>query len=160
MEILFTGNALNLGSFVYLCGLICASLFFVMVGIKALRLERYEGALYICLSAFFIGAHIVFLLTESQHSFLSNFGINLSLDQWVILMLGPSLVILFLGFGLFSMIKLDIAEAVIKIILGLGLIGILYHIGIDWPGIIKAALVMLFSIIWFTIELKTAGEME
>jgi len=153
------GNVFSASSFVYLCGLIAASLFFVMVGIRELRMDRYEGLMYIGLAVFFIFAHGVFLMANSGSS-LNRYWEQINIFEWVALLLGPALILLYLSLGLLSLIKFHLAEALLKIVLGGALIGILYTFGFGWPEAIKALLVIVFGCFWFTIEMNTAGEME
>jgi len=159
MEIII-GNFFSLGSFLYLTGLIAAAFFFAMVGFKELKVNRHEGLVYIVLSLFFVGAHAIMMFSNLSNGSASDFNAGPGAWEWAIFLLGPALVILYMIFGFLSFCKMHFGEAVLKIGLGICLIGMLYFAGYHWPPEIKAPLVVLFGLIWFGIELRTDGQFE
>nr|MBN2276477.1 hypothetical protein [candidate division Zixibacteria bacterium] len=159
MDILL-GNFFSFNSFLYLTGLIAAAFFFAMVGIRELKSDRHEGLVYVALAIFFIAAHVIMLFSNFSSKTISDFNLMPGAWEWLILLLGPALVTLYILFGLFSFVKLHVGEAILKIGLGVSLIGILYFAGLEWPQEVRAMLVIIFGITWFGIELRTVGELE
>lgn len=157
MDILL-GDIFSTGSFLYLSGLVAASLLFAIIGIRELLINRYEGVLYMGLSLFFIGAHIVFLSAGIGDDSLPGYGTMPNAWEWMILLLGPALILLYLIRGLFSIIKSKFGEAALKTLLGLTLIGLLYLLGLNWYDYIKAILIMAYGVALFGIEIKTIEE--
>jgi hypothetical protein len=152
------GTAFDSGSFFFLAGLIAASMVFIMLGIRWLKLDRHEGFMFIALAAFFLIANLAFLLIESSSTIISSIKLNFTFWHWIALLVGPAVIILYFVFGLYNLLKFEVGEAILKTILGIALIMILYAFGYNWSEIIKSALVLIFCIGWFTLELKDCGD--
>ncbi len=144
------------GSFYLLCGLIIASLFFFMAGIRELKNEQYEGLLYITLGLFFAVTHVAYLFTLPIDNILTILTVQLTFWEWAALIFGPALIALFLVFGIFNLLQTDIRTALIKIFFGLTLLCFLYMLGPQWPADVKGILTLFWCLIWFEVELTTA----
>lgn len=136
-----------------LSALLAAALFFAMAGLRELRREEYHGLFYIALSIFFLCAH-GFLLWNSTQNIISVH--NLGIWQWLIKFMAPALIVLFLVIGTFGLLTARIGVALIKILFGASLICCLFLLGAHWPADIQGILVLLWSGLWFKMELKTA----
>jgi len=159
MEFL-TENTFDANVFIFLTGLIAAAMFFAMIGIRELKIRRFEGILYIALSLFFLGAHILFIVsTESHHSMLK-YITQISLGGWVTILFAPALIFLYIMFGLFNFVMQRFAEGFFKVFIGAVMVVLLYSLGHDWSVIFKIPLIMISSIVWFGFELHGAGELE
>ena len=80
--------------------------------------------------------------------------------MWVILLMGPALIMVYIGFGIFNFIKSKYGHAILKFTLGAILIYLLYLLGPEWSNWIKAVLIVIFSVVWFAIELRVEDEMQ
>jgi hypothetical protein len=47
--------------------------------------------------------------------------------------------------------------AIVKILSGLLLVGLLFFLGGNWPIVIRGATVLVWSGLWFRVEMKTIG---
>jgi hypothetical protein len=157
---LLFGHLFDSGRFFFLAGLIAASMFFILVGIRYLKLRRVEGLMFLAMAVFFIVANVAFLLTESAGTIISGIRLNFSIWNWMAVLMGPAVVILYLSFGIYSLFKFELNEAILKTILAVALIMILYTVGFNWPTVVKAGCVVLFGIGWFVLELKAVREIN
>ncbi|PKK82091.1 MAG: hypothetical protein CVT49_15540 [candidate division Zixibacteria bacterium HGW-Zixibacteria-1] len=157
MDIL-TNSPFEFKVFVYLSGLIAAALFFTMAGIRDLRTRRFEGFLYITLAAFFIFAHLIFIMSSGDESSILGYINNISLTGWIIILFAPALISLYVLFGLFNFIRLRFFEGFIKIFIGTAMVILLYTLGHDWPELVKVLVILICSIVWFNFELSTVEE--
>lgn len=157
---LLFGHLFDSGRFFFLAGLIAASMFFILVGIRYLKIRRVEGLMFLAMAIFFFVANVAFLLTESAGTIISGIRLNFSIWNWMAVLMGPAVVILYLSFGIYSLFKFEVSEAILKTILAIALIMILYTVGFNWPTMVKAGCVALFGIGWFTLELKAVREID
>jgi hypothetical protein len=148
------------GTFMFLAGMVMASLFFAMIAIKQLRENRIEGLVFAGLSLFFLTGHALLLLFYTGPGEMIDFENSMNFWQWAVLILGPALILLYLLPGAFNFIRLSYAEALLKFFFGVTLLAFLYALGDWWPDDVKALLVIMYTVLWFNIELRTVGEME
>ena len=154
------GNIFSFSTFLYLTGLVMAALIFTQVGIREIRQGHYDGSVYIGLALFFLMAHAVFLFTGKAENTLFSYVTLLNLWSWFVLMLAPALIILYLIFGLVSLIKMKIIDGLIKFFIGGLLVGLLYYLGLEWGEPIKTALIVTSGAVWFFFELRTTNELR
>lgn len=157
MDFLF-GNLFDFSTFLYLTGLLATALFFSKLGIRDIKFGHYDGLVYIALSLFFVGAHVVFLFTGKADNTLFSFASRLDFVSWFVLLFAPALVILYLIFGLYSFIRNNLFEGFARVFFGTTLIGFLYIIGLDWDVSLKAFLTMLYCGAWLLLEVSTIKE--
>ena len=148
------------GTFMFLAGMVMASLFFAMIAIKQLRDHRVEGLMFAGLSLFFLTGHALLLLYYCGPGDIINFDRSMSFWQWAVLVLGPVMILMYLLPGMFNFVRLSYAEALLKFFFGISLLAFLYALGTDWPDDVKALMIFMYTILWFNIELKTVGDME
>lgn len=148
---------LSSSTFYMLAGLVAASLFFLMVGIRELQGERMEGLLYLVLSLFFAAVHLFYLFTLPIDNILTIVTAQLTFWDWSSLIFGPALIALFISFGLFAIIRTDSRAALMKIFFGMTLLCYLYMLGPDWPTDVRGIIVIVWSLIWVKVELVTAA---
>ncbi len=154
MDYLF-GNVFDFSTFLYLTGLLVAALFFAKIGIRDIKLGHYDGLIYLALSLFFIGAHVVFLFAGRADNTLFSFASRLNFLSWFVLLFAPALVILYLVFGLYNFIRMNLFDGFARVFFGTTLIGFLYFIGLDWAVSLKAFLTLLYCGAWLLIEIST-----
>ncbi|MBK7140487.1 MAG: hypothetical protein IPH75_00230 [bacterium] len=145
------------GSLIMMSGLVAAALFFVMVGIRELRDESMEGILYLVLGAFFFCAHFYYLMNLPDPTPM---GGQASLDRvwgWLSLIFAPALIGLFLLIGLYNFIVTQVKLGLTKMFFGFSLVAYLYLIGGGWAIDIKGILTVVWTMIWFNVELETAN---
>lgn len=159
MDLLF-GNLFDFSTFLYLTGLLTAALFFAKSGIRDIKLGHYDGLVYIALSLFFVAAHVVFLFAGKADNTLFSFASRLDLTSWFVLLFAPALVILYLVFGLYDFIRMNLFEGFVRVFFGATLIGFLYIIGVDWAVSLKAFLTMLYCGAWIMLEISTFKEAQ
>jgi len=144
------------GSLLILSGMVAAGLFFVMVGLRELKEGCLEGLLYLALAIFFAAAHIYLLYGASSGENINLAVSHVNLWGWLILLVAPALIALYLGFGFFSLLTARFREGMIKTFFGLTLICYLYMLGPHWPVDIRGILILVWCGMWFNLELKTA----
>ena len=152
------GNILNSGGHFYLAGLLAASFFFGMIGLRFLKQELFEGLIFVAVAFFFFVANIILVLTESNGMVLSLTGLLETALYWIVFIMGPAVIMLFIILGLYNLLKFEISESLCKIFLGIFLIMILFTVGFNWPELLKAGLVITFLFFWFSFELKDSRE--
>jgi hypothetical protein len=140
-----------------LSALVAAGLFFIMVGMRELNVHHTDGLLYIFLGAFFFGAHFLLLYNLPENS-----GITIGSAQnlivvwsWLNSVFAPALIALFLLLGLFNFIATHIKIGLTKIFFGLSLPAFLYWLGSTWSLDIRGILTLVWTMIWFDVELET-----
>ena len=133
-----------------------ASLFFLMAGIRELKDYCLEGLLYLTIFFFFGIAHYLFLINLPISSQMSFQFAQITFWQWLIILFAPSLIILFLLIGIFNFFVEQFQAGLIKIYFGLTLLCFLYMLGTSWAPDIKGIITLLFCLIWFEVELRTA----
>lgn len=143
-------------SFYHLCGLVAAGMFFLMAGVRELKSQRLEGLLYLTLGLFFIVAHIVYFASLPVDSPVSFLTCQLDFWNWIIHVLAPVLIALYLLLGLYDFFKAELRAALVKAFFGLTLLCFLYMLGPDWPVDVKGILALVWSLVWFNVELESA----
>jgi hypothetical protein len=136
-----------------LSALLASALFCFMVGLRELRHEDFFGLLYILIGIFFLSVHGYLLWNLPQDATPSG---NIGFWQWLIQFLAPALIVLYLVFGAFSLMMARFRTAIIKLFFGLTLICYLFMLGPDWPMDVRGILVLIWSGLWFEVELETA----
>ncbi len=145
------------GSLIMMSGLIAAALFFVMVGVRELRDERMEGVLYLVLGLFFFGAHFYYLMNLPDPTPM---GVQASLNRvwsWLSLIFAPALIGLFLLIGFYNFLVTQVKLGLTKMFFGMSLVAYLYLLGAGWAVDIKGILTVVYSMIWFNVELEAAN---
>jgi len=153
------GNIFSLRTFIYLAGLIIATLISARIGVKELRRGHSDGSMYIVLSLFFLSTHAVFLFTGRPENTLFSYATQLDILSWFIIMLAPAMIVLYLIYGLFSLFQMKITSGLVKLILAAVLIGFLYFFGREWE-FIKAGITVALCATWFLIEIRTANNLR
>ncbi len=143
--------------FLFLTGLLAAALFFLMVAIRDLRSDRYEGFMYFPLAMFFGAAHGFYLWYFPIDSTASMFFADLNVWTWLAYALAPALFILFIVLGLFSLVRINVAAAMVKIFFGLTLVCYLFMLGTDWAPDVKGIITFIYCLTWFHVEFETAS---
>lgn len=146
------------GTVFMLSGLVAAALFFIMAGLRELSYEHHDGYLYVVLGMFFMGAHF-YLLTNLPAFQGTDAGTiqNLSLVwQWLVTIFAPALIGLFLLIGIYNFIITKVKIGLTKIFFGVSLTTFLYFLGQSWAIDIKGVLTLLWTIVWFDVEMETA----
>lgn len=144
-------------AFIYMSGLIAAALFFVMAGIRAHNESQYEGLLYVALGLFFFGAHFYYMLNLPSTTAIGS-AANLSLVwHWLAEIFAPAIITLFLLIGLYNFLVTQVKLGLTKIFFGLSLSAFLYWVGIGWAVDVKGILTLVWTLIWFDVELETAS---
>lgn len=151
LEYIFAGS-----SSLILPGLIAAALFFAMAGLREIKENCLEGFLYLALSLFFSLAHFFLLSNTTSASFISQAVAKPGFWDWLVSLLAPALIVLYLGFGLLNILAARFREALVKTFFGLTLACYLYLIGSHWPVDVRGILTLIWCGTWFDLELKTA----
>jgi hypothetical protein len=151
LEYIFAGS-----SFLILSGLVAAALFFAMAGLREIKESCLEGLLYLALSLFFVLAHFFLLFNTTSANCISHAVAQPDFWGWLISLLAPALIVLYLGFGLFSLLTARFREALVKTFFGLTLACYLYILGPHWPVDVRGILTLIWCGTWFDLELKTA----
>ncbi len=145
------------GSLIMLSGLVAAALFFVMVGLRELRDDQMEGLLYLILGLFFFGAHFYYLMNLPDPTPM---GAQATLDRvwgWLSVIFAPALIGLFVLIGLFNFAVTQVKLGLTKLFFGVSLVAYLYLLGAGWAIDIKGILTVVWTMIWFNVELETAN---
>ena len=150
LEYIFTGS-----SFLILSGLVAAALFFAMAGLREIKESCLEGLLFLALSLFFALAHFFLLFNTTSANCISHAVAQPDFWGWLISLLAPALIVLYLGFGLFSLLAASFREALVKTFFGLTLACYLYMLGPHWPVDVRGILTLIWCGTWFNLELKT-----
>lgn len=141
------------GSVFQLASMVGLALFFFMVGLRDIQGDRPEGYLYLSISLFFFLAHCLYLtnLPESEFTWQQIPGI--SLWSWLVLLVAPALIALFVLRSMFSFIILHGHIGMVKLFFGLTLFCYLYMVGADWPIDVRAVLTIIWLSFFFKMEL-------
>ena len=143
-------------SYYFLASMIVAALFFAMAGIRELKHQCMEGLLYLTIAMFFIAAHILFLFNIPIDNSLSYITSKLNIWIWLIIILAPSLIFLFVSFGIVNFLINNTRLGLVKIFFGLSLLCYLFMLGNGWSVDLKGIITFLFCFAWFEVELSTA----
>jgi hypothetical protein len=139
---------------VQLTALLAGVLFFAMIGFRELKSEDFTGLVYILLAMFFLCIHGYLLWDQSfENSNIQQVGFW----QWSVRYLAPALIALFMVLGGVSFIMARYGAAIVKILSGLVLVGLLFFLGVSWPIAMKGAAVLIWSGLWFRVELRAIG---
>jgi len=141
------------GSFFHLAGLLVGALFFGMVGFRELSNDNFYGYFFFATGIFFFAIHAIFLLNLAPDQSAMQ---NLSFWNWLIVFMAPALIILYLLFGFFSLLMSRIRAGLIKLFFGLTLLCYLFMLGGSWPPDVRGIIVLIWSGLWFDVELTTA----
>ncbi len=141
-----------------LSALVAASLFFVMVGIREITDHQHEGYLYIVLGLFFLGAHFYLLwnlpaYTDARAGSMQNLML---VWNWLATVFAPALIALFLLIGLYNFVITQVKIGLTKLFFGASLTAFLYWLGQSWAIDVKGILTLVWTLIWFDVELETA----
>jgi hypothetical protein len=137
-----------------LSALLAGVLFFVMIGFRELKSEDFTGLVYILLAMFFLCIHGYLLWNQpADESAFHNIGFW----QWLVRFLAPALIALYLVLGGFSFLMARYGAALVKILFGLLLMGLLFFLGGNWPIALRGTAVLVWSGLWFRVELRTIG---
>ncbi|KAA3634506.1 MAG: hypothetical protein DWP97_06905 [Calditrichaeota bacterium] len=146
-------------SYLLLLFSLSASLFFFMAGIRELKQRCMEGFLYLAIALFFVAAHFVYLFQLPLESVTAYYLHAVNFWSWIVILLAPSMIILFILFGLFAICIDQIRNGLVKIFFGMTLLCYLYMLGPEWSADIKGIIAFLYSLIWFELEIRTTGEL-
>jgi len=137
-----------------LSGLIGLALFFALVGIREIRDERPEGSLFLVIAIFLTIAHAVLL-----NNLLSTTGTLGSLNSWswLVSLLAPALIVLFLARGLFNFARYENSDGLVKLFFGLTLFCFVFMLGSNWPLDVRAILTLIWVVVLFKVELAIAN---
>jgi|WetSurMetagenome_2_1015567.scaffolds.fasta_scaffold668467_1 hypothetical protein len=139
---------------IQLTALLVGVLFFAMIGFRELKSEDFTGLVYILLAMFFLCIHGYLLWDQSfENSNIQQVGFW----QWSVRYLAPALIILFMVLGGVSFIMARYGAAIVKIFSGLLLVGLLFFLGVSWPIAMRGAAVLIWSGLWFRVELRAIG---
>ena len=141
-----------------LSGLVAAALFFIMAGVRELSHDHHEGYLFVVLGLFFMGAHFFLLMNLPAFQGADAGSVqNLSLVwQWLVMIFAPALIGLFILIGLYNFVITQAKIGLTKIFFGISLTTFLYWLGQSWAIDVKGVLTLLWTIVWFDVELETA----
>ncbi len=140
-------------SFLLLCGMVTAALFFLMVGLRELRSLRLEGFLYLMLAIFFGSCHLYYLFNLPIDAPSAFWLSKISFWDWCVQIFAPALIVLFLLLGIVNFGFSRFKAGLIKIFFGLTLVCYLFMVGIAWPTDVKGVMAVVWSFIWFDVEL-------
>lgn len=143
-------------NYILLILMLGACLFFLMAGIRSLRNVCLEGLLFLAVSLFFLVAHIFFLNNLPIDSPLAFLIRRFDLWVWLTYLFAPSLIVLFISFGIVNFFLDYFQYGLIKIYFGLTLMCYLFMIGNTWALDVRGIITILFSFAWFKVELSTA----
>jgi hypothetical protein len=136
-----------------LSALLAAMLFFIMAGFRELKENHSEGLLFLVLGLFFFCGHFYCLW---NHPFFSEQEAARNVWLWLTSFLAPALIGVFILFGLFSLAVLRFRPGMVKLFFGLTLLCYLSMLGPSWPADVRGILTLIWSGIWFEVEIGTA----
>lgn len=139
-----------------LSALIAGGLFFVMVGVRELNVNHSDGLLYVMIGTFFFGSHFFLLYgLADQNMITAGSSENLRIVwTWLSSVFAPALIALFLIMGAYNFLIAKAKSGMTKIFFGLSLPAFLYWLGATWSIDIKGILTLLWTLIWFDVELE------
>ncbi len=140
-----------------LSALVAGGLFFVMVGVRELNVRHSDGLLYVTIGAFFFGSHFFLLYgLQDQSQITAGSSENLLMVwTWLTSVFAPALIALFLLLGAYNFLVTRVKVGLTRIFFGLSLPAFLYWLGATWSIDIKGILTLLWTLIWFDVELET-----
>lgn len=153
---IYISHLFNSFSVWILSALIAGGLFFVMVGVRELNVKHSDGLLYIMIGAFFFGSHFFLLsgLTD-QNMITAGSSENLLIVwTWLTSVFAPALIALFLIIGVYNFLLTRVKAGLTNVFFGLSLPAFLYWAGATWSVDIKGILTLVWTLIWFDVELE------
>lgn len=138
-------------TFYQLSGLAGLTLFFVLAGIRELRDDSPQGYLYMTIAIFLAIGHAVVLENALTCDPRPAVFSHLDLWVWLVALLAPALIALFLIRSLVSFVLADAREALVKLFFGLTLLCYLYMLGNNWSVDVRGIL----TIVWIGFLFKT-----
>ena len=151
IDIMLSSNA-----FFLLIGLLASGLFFLMVAIRELKSDCYEGFMYLPLALFFGVAHGFYLAYFPIDSPAAMLLADLNLWTWLGYVLAPSIAILFVVLGIFAVVRINLTNGMVKMFFGLTLVCFLFMLGTSWDADVKGIIALLYCMSWFHVELAAA----
>ena len=136
-----------------LSGLIGLALFFALVGIREIRDERPEGSLFLMIAIFLTIAHAILL--NNLISTTETLG-SLNSWSWLVSLLAPALIVLFLARGLFNFARYENSDGLVKLFFGLTLFCFVFMLGSNWPLDVRAILTLIWVVVLLKVELAIA----
>ena len=139
-----------------LSALVAGGLFFAMVGVRELNVRHSDGLLYIMIGAFFFGSHFYLLYgLPPENQIAAGSPENLAVVwAWLTSVFAPALIALFLIIGAYNFVITQVKVGLTKLFFGLSLPAFLYWLGATWSVDIKGILTLLWTLIWFDVELE------
>ena len=152
----YISHLFSSGSTWMLSALVAGGLFFVMVGVRELNVKRSDGLLYVMIGAFFFGSHFFLLYgLPDQNQITAGSSENLIFVwTWLTSVFAPALIALFLLLGAYNFMVTRVKVGLTRIFFGLSLPAFLYWLGATWSVDIKGILTLLWTLIWFDVELE------
>lgn len=158
MELSFDHVYMNNLSNLFLPGFVAVSISFASAGLKGLKSRESDSLIYILISLFFIAAHFYFLFDHALRLPFGSAFVNVSAFAWFEYLLAPTTILVFLLSGIFAFYKTRFKNGLIRIFFGLTLYCYFYMLDIDWPIQAKAALVLLWLMVLFYLEIRPVEE--
>ena len=140
-----------------LAGLIAASMFFSMAGLRDLFRGYVEGLMYLVVALFFAVVHVYLLLSNLWAEFDAQSLAQASVWGWLLTIAAPALIGLYLLLGVFNLVSARLKEAIIKLIFGLSLAAFLFVLGPNWPLDVHGVMILIWMGLWFHLEIKCAA---
>jgi len=142
------------GSYFQLTALLVGALFFTMAGIREMRDESIYGYLFAAIGIFFLVIHGVLILNLAPSGSPVT---HLNFLEWLIAFFAPALITVYLVFGFFNMLMSRVRTGMVKIFFGLTLLCYLFMLGSSWPLDARGIIVLIWSGLWFDVELGITG---
>ena len=117
---------------------------------KRFKKNSGEAMVYFTLAAFLWALHFIWISYAPPESIL--FHSSIGFWQWLVYLLSPALVIVFLSHAAYWFAKSGGWPALIRIFLGLTLVCLLYMLGQDWPIHLKGTLTLLWAFFMWRVE--------
>ena len=76
--------------------------------------------------------------------------------SWLTILFAPALIVLFITFGLLNFVLDYFRIGLIKLFFGLTLLCYIFMLGQEWAFDVRGIITIIFCLIWFEVELKTA----
>jgi hypothetical protein len=138
-------------TFYQLSGLAGLILLFILIGIREVRNDCPEGYFYLTVAVFLAVAHAVLLDNALSSSPEPPYLANLNVWLWLVVLLAPALIVLFVVRAMVSFVIMDNREGLVKLFFGTTLLCYLYMVGVNWPADIRGTL----TIVWVGFLFKT-----
>ncbi|RKX25432.1 MAG: hypothetical protein DRP45_05920 [Candidatus Zixiibacteriota bacterium] len=134
-------------------GLIGIAILFLIMGIRDIREERFEGYFSLILSVFFAIAHVFHLSNLPTKGILSSPIGQINGWIWFSVLLAPALIALFVLRGIVNFMTSNSRLGLVKLFFGLTLLCYLFMLGNGWAVDIKAIITVIWLLLLFKIEL-------